>query len=467
VRLGLTARVAASHVLLVVVALTIFSLVVVGVTRRDVVDTGDRVDRATAVRLAPLIEDLYRRRGSWNEVNRLLERSGHMPAMPMMQGGRMAPRPDRDVTPFLDRAVVVVDAGGVPVASSMPVTVESPLTPEDGVPLGPASAPFGWLFVGSMIRGGDNPIHAAIMGSIVRATAAAGVSVLIGALIVGALWARWLLRPIRALEAASRTLATGDYSVRVAEPAADHELRSLAQSFNSMARDVEMQEETRRRFVADAAHELRTPISLLSARIEMLRDGVYTPDGAQWDALHRSVGRIADLVADLQTLARLDAGRVALDLRRIDLSAVLEEARDQFLPDAERRGIAIEVTADTPCPASADPARLQQILTNLLSNALRHTPPRGRVDLACGDDDGGVWLTVDDSGPGVPLTQRDRVFDRFVRLDADRNREHGGSGLGLSIVRNLVTLHGGRVTVEDRPDGRSGARFLVRLPAVE
>jgi histidine kinase len=239
-----------------------------------------------------------------------------------------------------------------------------------------------------------------------------------------------------------------------------------------MAREVAQQEETRRRFVADAAHELRTPVSLLSARIEMLRDGIYPTDRDQWDALHGSVHRIAALVADLQTLARLDAGKTAVTPQRISPRDLLEEVREQFLPMAHRQGISIIVDAPsgTAGPLLAvDPGKTQQVLANLVSNAIRHSPEGGTIRLELrvphGTGSETVVFSVEDDGPGIPREERRRVFDRFVRLDGARDRDHGGSGLGLAIAERLVTLQGGTIDAVDPVSPGGGARVEVTLPA--
>ncbi|MEX2442736.1 MAG: HAMP domain-containing sensor histidine kinase [Alkalispirochaeta sp.] len=491
-RVGITLRVAASHVILVVAALAVFSGIVVTVTDTELTATGTNVDRATALRLAPWIEDLYLRRHSWSDVDRALRGSAqegpqHTRRAPMMMDNRGAMvRPgDRAAAPFLQRAVVVVDRSGKILASTFAADPSRDLNVERGVPLGSGTTPDAWVFVGSMISDQDNPIRRAIMQSFLRAGTAAALIILLGAITVSVLWARWVLHPIRNIEAASRAMEDGTYSVIVPVPAGNHELRTLARSFNAMAAEVAQQEETRRRFIADAAHELRTPVSLLSGRIELLRDGVYETTREQWNALHQSVTRIATLVSDLQTIARLDAGRVTLDARSVDPAQMLREVVEEFEPAAHAASITLSIdlpeNAQAPgspmsatthataparlSPVTADPAKLHQILGNLLSNAVRHTPAGGAVVLsATSSADGGIIFAVEDSGPGVPPSERQRIFDRFVRIDSDRGRNHGGSGLGLSITQRLVALHGGTIRAVEPTGVGGGARFEVELP---
>lgn len=482
---GLTLRVALSHLALAVIAILVFTVVVVGITNRELVDTGTRVDRATAWRLAPWMEELFRRQEDWRDLERVLRNSHPDSFRPPGDRPRMM-MDRRPATPFVDRAIAVIDGQGRPLLTTVPIPSGTRLLPDAGVPIGPEEAPIGWLFVGSMIFEADNPIRTTIVGSLLRAGAVAALVVLVAVGMLSLFWARWLLNPIRAVEQAAMAIAAGDYSARVPEPTGDHELRSLARSFNAMAREVAQQEETRRRFVADAAHELRTPISLLSARIEMLRDGIYPTDRDQWDALHGSVHRIGTLVSDLQTLARLDAGKTSVALQRVSARPLLEEVRDQFLPMAHQRGIAIvvdgpggTVTGDHSPPVdpvdpvfavvAVDPGKFHQVLANLVSNAIRHSPEGGTIRLELrgphGTGSETVVFAVEDDGPGIPREERRRVFDRFVRLDGARDRDHGGSGLGLAIADRLVALMGGEIAVVDPATPGGGARVEVMLPS--
>ncbi|HKK47507.1 MAG TPA: ATP-binding protein, partial [Alkalispirochaeta sp.] len=463
-RAGITLRVTASHVALVVIALTVFSAIVITTANEALSSTGTNVDRATALRLAPWIEELYLRQNSWSDIDQALRglsleghpRTRRSPMM-MENRGPMTRSGDRAAAPFFERDVVVVDRSGELLAATPATRLPPNLDLDRGVTINLDSVPDARVFVGSMISTQDNPIRRAIMTSFLQAGTVAALIIIVGAIGVSTLWARWLLLPLRSIEAASRAMEEGNYSVTVPEPTGDHEIRTLARSFNAMAAEISQQEETRRRFVADAAHELRTPVSLLSGRIELLRDGVYEATPDQWRALQQSVSRIASLVADLQTIARLDAGRVMIQPAEIDPIRMLYDVVEEFGPAAHAGSVTISVNVPNseftpPARITADPAKLHQIIVNLLSNALRHTPSGGTVVLsAYGGSDpersehGGVILAVEDSGPGIPLSERERVFERFVRLDADRGRDHGGSGLGLSITHRLVELHGGTI----------------------
>lgn len=487
-RAGLTLRVALSHLILVLASLTVFLVALTTTTRGTFAATEGRVDRATAVRLAPWLEQYYSRQGSWRGVDQLLEAA--LPA-----ASHMAPRPDdrmmarRGVQPRelpVAQPLVILDDSGALVAvvgasRSLARDALSELRPvlQDGQPIGPASDPYGWLFVGSMIPGTGNPLQTVISATLARAGFISAAIILVLATIVAAYWSRWLLRPLKALETASRTLAAGDFETRVPVPRGKHELRSLAESFNAMAEEIGAQEATRRRFIADAAHELRTPVTLMSTRIEMLREGIYEPGPEQWQALERSADRLGDLVDDLQVLARLDAGRVVATSRAVDPADVLSQLTHEFGPAARQAGVTLktQTRTETAPAVLADPGRLHQVLANLLANALRHTPEGGRVLLGARASSAAsaassppasshlqVELSVEDTGPGIPEEERERVFERFVRLDQARAREQGGSGLGLAIARHLTELQGGSIRVESASESDHGARFVVTMP---
>jgi signal transduction histidine kinase len=223
---------------------------------------------------------------------------------------------------------------------------------------------------------------------------------------------------------------------------------------NGMLQRLQAAAERQRRFVADASHELRSPLASLRTQLEVSRDYPARGDGAFDDQL-AEVERMERLVGDLLLLAKADERRLVVRSRPVDLRAVV-------LDEVERAGPRTRVRLDTAGVAAAtvhgDPEELARVVRNLLDNAVRHA--RARVELSLAERDGHVELSVSDDGPGVPAAARERVFERFARLDEGRARDAGGTGLGLAIVREVVVAHGGSVTV----DGDPGARFLISLP---
>ncbi len=284
------------------------------------------------------------------------------------------------------------------------------------------------------------------------------------ALAAGLAWAlsNRVLRPVHALTAAARQLAQGDLSVRVPE-SGDEELATLARAFNHMAQALQEAAETRRRLMADIAHELRTPLAVQQAHLEALQDGIYDLTPENLVPVVEQNRLLVRLVNDLRTLTLADTGQLSLERQPLDVRTWLPKVVEGFRAAAQQRGITLQVTVpESPAVVQADAARLEQILHNLLGNALRHTPPGGRVEVTATVDADAVRIQVRDTGPGLPPGEEERVFERFYRLDKSRTRASGGSGLGLSIARSLARAHGGDLTAANHPQG--GAVFTLRLP---
>ena len=226
---------------------------------------------------------------------------------------------------------------------------------------------------------------------------------------------------------------------------------------------------TERRFVADASHEIRTPAAIIRASAEVLdREGLVTDDGRPLVAdIVAESDRLGGLVDDLLALAASERGSLTIERRQIDLAAVARDTTRRAGPLAAERGVDLVGPRDDgrALPVIGDPDRLVQVLLILVDNALRHSPPGGRVTLTAGPVPGrGAAVSVDDQGPGVPTIARETIFEPFARLPGSRARADAGSGLGLAIARRLVELHGGTLIATDAPGG--GARFVVSLPAV-
>lgn len=296
------------------------------------------------------------------------------------------------------------------------------------------------------------------LGGMGAATVALGLAVLS---------ARRISRPLRRLAEASSRIAQGDLSQRVEVPSAD-ELGQLAASFNSMAEALARNEETRRHLVTDIAHELRTPLAVLRGNLEGMLDGVVPLDKDTVAMLHQETQLLSRLVSDLQELSLAEAGQLRLHSSPADLAALVRQAVDKMASPAQEKGVALEAPAVGRLPVvEVDVDRISQVLSNLLGNALRHTPAGGRIKVSAEEvSDRGVTylqLSVADTGPGILQEDLPYVFDRFYRADRSRSRLTGGTGLGLAIVKQLVEAHGGRVWVESQPGHGATFRFTLRV----
>ncbi|GAB4572245.1 MAG: ATP-binding protein [Anaerolineae bacterium] len=290
--------------------------------------------------------------------------------------------------------------------------------------------------------------------------AALGAGVL--AVAVSALLAWGIARPVRALTHAAHDLSRGELGrqTQVSGPA---ELAELAEAFNRMSLQLAAGEQARQRMATDVAHELRTPVTVLRSRLEAMLDGVFEMDAANLAVAYDQTLHLARLVDDLRLLTQAEAGRLPLERRRIRADEVLSQAATAFEPLALDAEVTLTTAIDPHLPeVLVDVDRIQQVMGNLLSNALRHTPPGGRITVRAERVGAAVQVSVHNTGAPLAPEDRAHLFDRFWRAEEARTRDSGGSGLGLAITRQLVQLHGGRIAVENTPDG---VIFTFTLPA--
>ncbi|MBI5441532.1 MAG: HAMP domain-containing protein [Deltaproteobacteria bacterium] len=304
-------------------------------------------------------------------------------------------------------------------------------------------------------------LHFLSQQKFVLALAAAGVVLVAG--LFSLLLARRLVRPIRGLAAATRTLASGQYAARVPATSSD-ELGQLARDFNALALTLEKNEELRRRWVADISHELRTPLAILRGEVEALLDGVRASSPESLGSLHAEVLRLTRLVDDLYQLSLSDLGALTYRKEDVDLAELLDDCLDRFRGEFTRKSLRLE--ADVPREGGprvfGDPERLAQLFTNLLDNSLKYTDAGGQLVVSLETRDGVATVDFEDSAPGVGEGDLARLFDRLYRVDASRNRASGGAGLGLAIAKSIAEAHAG--TLEAHSSRLGGVQLRVTLP---
>lgn len=278
--------------------------------------------------------------------------------------------------------------------------------------------------------------------------------------------ARRIARSLAPVTAATRRVAAGDHSARVPTAGMGAEFDALVAGFNTMAGDLARVESTRTRMLADLAHEMRTPVATLDGYLEAILDGVQQADEATVTMLRDQVARLARLAQDITLVTTAEEGRLSMSREPVAVTGLVDSAAAQAAAAYAQRGVELEVhVAEEAVDAvvEADAVRLGQVLTNLLDNALRHTPPGGRVELGVEREGDAVRVRVCDDGEGIPAEHLPFVFDRFYRVDAARDRAHGGSGVGLAIAKAITRAHGGSVSVASDGPGR-GADFTLTLP---
>lgn len=268
--------------------------------------------------------------------------------------------------------------------------------------------------------------------------------------------------PLARVMAAADAVAEGDLSVRVPE-AGPGEFARLAQSFNRMVAELEQSDQLRRNLTADVAHELRTPLHIIQGNLEGILDGVYEASPEQLNLLLDETRQLTRLVEDLRTLSLAEAGQLPLEREAVDVNDLLSDVATSFSGQAEAAGVSLRVAESQEISALSvvgDAGRLEQVLSNLVANALRHTPAGGEISLRAEATPGGVRIQVADDGGGISPEDLPFIFDRFWR--GDRSRQ-GSSGLGLAIARQLVQAHSGRIGVESQVG--QGTTFSVEIPA--
>ncbi len=333
----------------------------------------------------------------------------------------------------------------------------------NGVPIELGGETIGWVVVESFgdVRETDSP-ESDFLLNVNRATFLSAIGAATIALILGGLLARSISNPVGELTNATKVVARGELGHQVPVRTND-ELGELAASFNQMSADLAQANQSRRQMTADIAHDLRTPMSVILGYTESLKDGRLQGSQDTYEILHQEAKHLSHLIEDLRLLSLADAGELPLVKRPVPPQALLERVALAQLPQAEDKGIAIQVKAMPDLPVvELDPERMTQVLGNLVSNALRHTPTDGMITLSAKQlDSQDLMITVQDTGSGIPTEDLPHIFERFVRGDRVRQRT-GSSGLGLAIARSIVEAHGGTITAESE-EGQ-GTTFKIILP---
>jgi signal transduction histidine kinase len=277
------------------------------------------------------------------------------------------------------------------------------------------------------------------------------------------LLARGMTSPLRDMASATRAMARGEYDRRVVETSHD-EVGELARAFNRMAAELAEVDRMRKDLIANVSHELRTPLTALQATLENIVDGVAPADNATLQTMLSQTQRLGRLVEQLLNLSRLESGTVPLELQPFAVKPMLEQTvRESSLAPEYDGHIEVRLVVEpSDLVIVGDPERVNQVVANVVQNALRHSPPDGTVDVIARANGGAVLIEVSDEGPGIPTEEAGRVFERFYRSDHARTSRDGGTGLGLAIAKWIVDMHGGEIRAEAREP--RGCRMVVSLP---
>jgi len=410
--------------------------------------------------LVTALEDYYQSHHSWSGVEVLFQSPGGGRGTGQGMGSGMG----AGMGAMMNQRLQLADSQGTLIIDTSTGHPSGSLTNSEldiAIPLNANGQVVGYL----LPEGGMGFTHndeSFLISRINRAALIAGLIAAALSLILAFLLAYRLLLPVRELTHAAEGLANGDLSQRVKVQGSD-ELATLGNTFNQMADSLQNAEQSRRAMTADIAHELRNPLAVQRANLEALQDGIYPLTPESLDPILDQNQLLSRLVEDLRTLALADSGQ--LDLERIptDYPALVKRVTERFEPQTASKKIRVFFSAGTPCPkVNIDPGRVEQILGNLLSNAIHHTPQGGLIWIEIHCSSNAAILNLRDNGPGIPPEALPYVFDRFYRADKSRSRSEGGTGLGLAIARQLTQAHGGELRAANYPDG--GAIFTLTFP---
>jgi len=292
---------------------------------------------------------------------------------------------------------------------------------------------------------------------------AAIIAVLV-AVLLALLFSRLITGQLNSLKLSAQRIRDGDFAQRVKVETND-ELGELATTFNSMAAQLELKEQGRKQLLADVAHELRTPLSIIQGNLEAWRDGVVTPSAAAIAPVHEEAVTLARLITDLRDLSLAEAGQLSLHRESTNISELVSSALSSYSERAGTHEVALnlETESDLP-PANVDPGRVRQVLANLVENALRHTPRNGSIQVTVSDEPPGfLSVSVRDTGAGIAPEDLPHIFEHFYKADRSRERSRSGSGIGLAIVKQIVEAHGGQVHVDSAQGEGSVFSFTVPI----
>jgi len=432
-------------------------------------------DRNLARQLSPLVEEAIRQGGSWEEIQGLFGNSGFLMAPSLREGqelrrgammGRMgALGSDRTGgTPLIQR-LLITDRQGLVVADSRGESLGRRMNRdflEQGVPLSVSDSFQGNLYINTMVAPVTNPLGDLFRSRIRLATLLSVLVMIFLSLGAVILLSINITSPLGVMGAVAGRIARGDFSARTGITRYD-ELGDLGRHIDGMAGSLERAEAMKRRLIADAAHELRTPVTLIQGTLEMILDGVYDSSRERLEGLYGETELLSRLIGDLQALADWEAGNMVLEKREFSLTRLGRAAADSFGARWAQGEVEVLFSGSGEVAAVGDSLRIKQVFLNLYSNALRHLPPGGRLETSFTEKADEVVVAVTNNGPPLPEGTEEKIFERFFRVDSSRNREHGGRGLGLAIAREIILAHGGAITAENLPSGE-GVRFVFSLP---
>jgi signal transduction histidine kinase len=445
-RHSLLFRLLMSFTIVIVVTIGSIFFFIYQTTRSEISRLEERVESMQAGRIELELSRYYRLQRSWEGIQPFVEQWGNLYGW----------------------QIILTDAQGTVVADSQGELLGEQYHPDSaGTLISPprGEGDIGTLYFNRGAPGVDTASLSILYNAVGRFFLWGGLVAVAIALFLTFFLSRRILAPVKALTSAAERVGRGDFSQRV-ETKDKGELGELANTFNSMANDLERAEKLRQNMVADVAHELRTPLSNVQGYLEALRDGVIKPDAETIRSLSEEAALLSRLVDDLQELSLAEAGELKLDCQAEDIAELINQTVAAVQVQATTKGASVFIDLPDKLPTvNIDSHRISQVLRNLLENAVAHTAKGGSITVVAKQQGNWVEVSVTDTGEGIPAEDLPNIFERFYRVDKSRARATGGSGLGLTIAKRLVEAHGGKI--EAQSELGKGSRFTFTLPVPE
>ncbi len=458
----LRTRLTASFLLAIIITTALVIVLANFITRNRFTYMISFSGQRTARNLAPIFAQYYLEVGSWDGVQELMNYFHDRMVTPPMAHNQSGRSSREAATLYAEERLLLLDPEGAILGDSYPEGAALKLRPavqDKGALILINGRHVGTLIVVSGL-GELNALQNTFLRQVTQLLLAAGLLIAVFGVIAGNLQAQRIVAPVKALSQATQRIAAGDLSQRIRVDG-DDELSEMAAAFNTMAAELETQQTLRHRAMADIAHELRTPLSVLQIELESLEDGLSAPTPETIASLQMEVNHLGHLVEDLRVLALTDAGELHLEREPLELGALITEVVGRVRAAAREKALALQTQLPAaPVYVNADGRRLAQVLLNLLSNALRHTPQGGAITVNLRIKPAEAEVAVQDTGEGIPAAHLPHIFERFYRVEAARSAK--STGLGLSIARSLVEAHGGRIRAESKEG--EGSTFTFSLP---
>ncbi len=460
-RNSLLIKLMGAFLLIIAIGALVTSLITSRATQTAFELYSTRSGEVWANRLAPVLADYYAQSNGWQGVDAILlseittqyapQGTGNM--MGQGRGNGPGSQGGNGMMTIVDQRLILADAQGIVISDTLNDIVGNQLSASElkiGTPVTVDGNLIGTLLVTPNDLAQSNSPAGEFLASVKQAIISSAIIAGSLALILGAVLFFQITAPLRQLRKAAIAITNGDLSQRVNIRSKD-EFGELGLTFNNMAESLSNMESQRQHMMADVAHELRTPLTAIQGTLEAMQDGVLPLDEEQITALHSETTLLNRLIGDLRLLSLAEAGQLKLELQKSNPETLIQQVVEWMKPQAAQKGILLDTDIQGELPEIwLDPDRITQVLNNLISNAMRYTPPGGKISVQASFAPGSTALQVSviDTGRGIDPANLPYVFDRFYRADKSRARASGGSGLGLAIVKQLVEAHGGKVNVE-------------------